>query len=318
MTDKKIQLSKEDKKNLERQLEAKLARKEVIETQLTDVMSGGGAYMALVEALKQNLKTMGAKTLLYTQRVVELRETEFKAEEFVNQYRNLRREYEYFLLPEVKEICTALDIKPDGIEFQDYEKLGKEFMQKRIYRETTTLPSNVEHTKMLNFYKRHIQLRKNLIIMMKKKIEDGCEGLEQAELRVGIFNEERHLETLERRYQKRLDYHNNTFLPIYNADMEECSIYLDKYLQRAKELANIDPTYRLKFLLQEHEANKTNDENLWLFYTALRSRIDEMISTFSETPEQFKDKLHLIQPIRENGGTEKGKGKKKLSAKTDN
>jgi hypothetical protein len=314
MTEKKIELSKKDKEALKATLEGKLARKEVVEKQLSDVSEGGSAYWALIHHLKDSLKGMGAKSLLYVQRVVEIRELEFKAQKFVNDYRVLRREYEYYLLPEIQEICSALDMETDGIEFKDMEKVGADFVKTRIFRETNTLPENVEHSRMLSFYNRHIQLRENLVLMIEKAIEKEDDELKIARLQVERYDEYRHLQTLLRRYEKRMDYHNNKFLPAYNADMEECAIYLEKYLQRAKELSSIDPTYRLRFMLEEYEANKNDSEKLWLFYTTLRSRIDEMTDSFNENPEQFKDKLHLLKPVR----NEKEKGKsKELSTEKD-
>ena len=76
-----------------------------------------------------------------------------------------------------------------------------------------------------------------------------------------------------KRLSERNDYYYNVFKPKFDKEMIEADKYLPLLLERAKELVKLNVDIKLNFLLDEYEKNKSDREKVWLFYTALKSRL---------------------------------------------
>ena len=79
--------------------------------------------------------------------------------------------------------------------------------------------------------------------------------------------------------------------------MIEADKNLESLLERAKEIIKLGIDIKLKFLLDEYEKNKKDREKVWLFYTALKSRLNKIGVEMMKNKSQFKDNMHLAEPI---------------------
>ena len=79
--------------------------------------------------------------------------------------------------------------------------------------------------------------------------------------------------------------------------MEEADKNLELMLERAREIVKLNIDIKLNFLLVEYEKNKGDREKVWLFYTALKARLNRVAKEMRRNKGQFKGKMHLAKEI---------------------
>ena len=100
---------------------------------------------------------------------------------------------------------------------------------------------------------------------------------------------------MRKRLNERKEYYLKTFLPKYKIELAEAKEKLDYYLEIAKEVASLNVDYRMKFLLDEYEKHKNEEENLWLFFTALKTRLKNVQEELQKS--DIKPEIKLMSEI---------------------
>ena len=204
-------------------------------------------------------------------------------------------EYENYIIPEIEKLVS--EEEKNKIEFKDAEKIAKELAHIEIFGSHSKQPDNVELIKVNQDIEKHINLLENLLHSLQEKINSAESDYEKAKLNLEMFQTNLKIVTNQKRLQERLDYYNNNFKPVYDADMKEAEKYLELYLERARDIIKLGVDIKLGFLLQEYEKNKDDQEKVWLFYTALKSRIKKISKEMRRNKSQFKGKMHLAKDI---------------------
>lgn len=293
---KKVKLTADAKIALKKKLEGLLYRKESIEHNLKRFERAGLVYTNYVEKLKAIKSSDPIERDII---LIKIEKYGWEAKEAITTFKKLKREYVYTILPSVEDVTTKLGTDKKSIQFKDIEKEAKELLSKELYLETEKMPANIEHATILSYYKDHIEILDRLIDSTDKALGKESNSLAIAKMEKDIFEYVLQKENLELRLNKRTTYYETIFLPMYNKDMEECEKYFDKYMDRAKEIIKLGVDPKLQFMLSEYEKHKDDKEKLWLFYTSLRTRIDDIIVELMKGSRQDRKQYnHLITPIR--------------------
>jgi chaperonin cofactor prefoldin len=211
-----------------------------------------------------------------------------KAQELSVQHKNTIASYNE-CAQRIKNIMEK-DPTITDIVFQDLKSRAEKMAENEIYGSVGDIPANVEQPKIIDEIKEYISLKEAAIAELEES--------ESAVSSVLAFEYKRHIMTLQKRLNERLKYYNEVFLPIYEKDMKECRRYLDKYMERAKVFADSKIDIHLGVMLTEYKKHKHEKENLWLFYTVLRDRVDkciEHLKTQKDIPSQFRN---YLMPVR--------------------
>lgn len=86
-------------------------------------------------------------------------------------------------------------------------------------------------------------------------------------------------------------------MPIYTVELAEAKEKLEAYYERGCKIAEkqIDP--QLPFILQRYEDHRYEDEKIWLYFGALKSRVNSIIEEINSDKTRYKDLIHLTKPI---------------------
>ena len=211
-----------------------------------------------------------------------------KAQELSVQHKNTIASYNE-CAQRIKNIMEK-DPSITDIVFQDLKARAEKMAENEIYGSVGDIPANVEQPKIIDEIKEYIALKESAITSFEESQNPMSNVL--------AFEYKRHVMTLQKRLNERIKYYNQVFLPIYEKDMKECRRYLDKYMERAKVFADSKIDIHLGVMLTEYKKHKHEKENLWLFYTVLRDRVDkciEHLKSQKDIPSQFRN--YLI-PVR--------------------
>ena len=286
---------------MENKLEKLLYRKEVIEFTLKKYEKGAKINMELCDVIKDKItKDNYDSNYEYWKLKSELIEVEIKAKNYVTSYKNTLREYKDYVIPEIDEEIKQLSKKDqesykESVEFQDYEKNSKDLAIYEIYGATTQTPANVEMPKIIDDIEKHLIVLEEYKIECVKELKTHSDGYWGAKLRKEIFDTINHIQTLTKRLNERKEYYLKTFLPKYKIELAEAKEKLDKYLEIAKEVASLNVDMRMKFLLDQYENHKSEEENLWLFYTALKTRLKNVQEELLKS--DIKPKIKLMSEV---------------------
>ena len=276
---------------MKNKLEKLLYRKNVLEFTLRKYEKGAKVYVEYCENLKLRIKNKDYKNKLECSLIEkELIENEIKAKNYITSYKNSLAEYKDYLIPEIDTEKT----KHTNVEFKDFEKTTKKLSEYELFGETTVKPANVEIPTIINDIENHISLLDRLEDELKKAI-DKSSGLEKVKLEMELFEAQNHHLTLKKRLNNRQEYYYKVFLPKYEIELAEAKKMLPTFLKIAEEIVQegIDP--RLNLLLQEYEKHKDEEDTLWLFFTALKTRLKNIKEELMKTLE--KPKLLLMKTI---------------------
>ena len=206
-----------------------------------------------------------------------------------------QREYNHYLLPQIEEEKTS----QDNINFDSLEKITKQIHKNQFFNNFDVLPANVEIVEINNSLAEHIKILEKL----EKQLAEFKSGdaLEMARIEKDLFDTNLNLLGNKIRLEKRIEYYNNQFLPKYKKELKEAKKYLGEYLAKAKEISTLNIDHKLTFLLSEYDKHKKEDEKLWLFYTALKQRVDSILVELKENTMlgKTKDKkmTKLLTPV---------------------
>ncbi len=276
-------------------LEKLLYRKEST-IRLMNIWSKGiKMYSEYIKECNVVLKNKKSSTLQKVQCEKEIHEAELPLKHYITSFKQAKMEYENYIIPEIEKLVS--EDEKNKIEFKDAEKIAKELAHIEIFGSHSKQPDNVELIKVNQDIEKHINLLENLLHTLQEKINSAESDYEKAKLNLEMFQTNLKIVTNQKRLQERLDYYNNNFKPVYDADMKEAEKYLELYLERARDIIKLGVDIKLGFLLQEYEKNKEDQEKVWLFYTALKSRIKKISKEMRRNKSQFKGKMHLAKDI---------------------
>jgi len=276
-------------------LEKLLYRKEST-TRLMGIWSKGmEMYSKYIDACKEVVDDPKRSVLEIAEAKMNIHEAEIPYKHYITSYKLAEREYNHHILPEIEKVASKEEQK--GIEFADTEKLAKELAHVELYGSHSKRPDNVELIEVNKDIEVHIDLLRELIESSSEIAAKTTDKYLIAKINLDIFKWNLQLLTNKKRLDERNDYYYNFFKPKFDKEMIEADTYLPLLLDRAKELVKLNVDIKLNFLLDEYEKNKSDREKVWLFYTALKSRLKRIAKEMRKNKGQFKGKMHLATEI---------------------
>jgi hypothetical protein len=253
-------------------------------------------YSNLCEAIKTTLKDKKLSKLEKGRLQTELDKAEWEARIFGTNYKSTQREYQHNLMPSIEKIATEDDKK--SIKFIAYEEEADKLAKNEIFGKCVKYPANIEHPQIIDSIKFLIEnLESTNIEIHRKLVNDNLSELEFCKLQKEIFDNDIHIQTLKKRLVNREDYYYNQFMPVYTIELAEAKEKLESYYERGCKIAEkqIDP--QLPFILQRYEDHRYEDEKIWLYFGALKSRVNGIIDEIKSDTTKYKDLIHLTEPI---------------------
>jgi hypothetical protein len=272
-----------------------LYKKQVSESSMEKYAKGFTIYSNLCEAIKTTLKDKKLSKLEKARLEAELDKSEWEARIFGTNYKSTQREYQHNLMPSIEKIASDEDKK--SIKFIAYKEEADKLAKNEIFGKCVKKPANIEHPEILNSIKSLIEILENTNKGANEKLQNDLSLYEKAKLQREIFDNEIHIQTLKKRLANREDYYYNQFMPVYTVELAEAKEKLDDYYQRGCEFAKngVDP--QLPFILQRYDDHRYEDEKIWLYYGALKSRVNGIMEEIQKNPKEYKELLHLTNPI---------------------
>lgn len=292
-------LSNPERATLEEKLQKLLYRKATLEHDIFTRLAGANSYSKYVDAVTGKLDDLKGKNkkdadilrLEMYKNIVTLRE-------LISVYKELQREYEHFIIPSISDTAEKLGIELEGQEMINFAEKANEMVSKEHLNAVELLPANEELPQMIISYRALIELTEKVLDQSKKRLERGdLDELERSKLELFVYTENLRLSVLKRRHNARVEYHEKQFLPVYEKDMAEAKTLLPAYMSRAKEICRLGIDPKLCSMLQQYDSHKDDQEKKWLFYTALRKRVEEIRDYVLLNPDKTKHIQHLSNPI---------------------
>lgn len=270
-----------------------LYRKKMLESAMNKSGQGADAYSNLHTAIEKELsERTDLSELEYNRLEVEKQEVGLKASQHISYFKESKRLYENEIIPKIEELISEED--KSSVVFIDCEKKAEALKKHELYGNTSVKPENVQHIDVIESLKKSISVFENLIDETTSKLKKS-KGLEKAILERNLFDYKLEITNKTKRLNKRVDYYENQFLPIYSKDMKECDERLENYLDIAKQFVTLGIDAKLQFVLQEYEKHKEDDQSLWLFYTALKARLSSIAKNMRRNKGNFKGSMHLAK-----------------------
>jgi hypothetical protein len=273
-----------------------LYKKQVSESSMEKYAKGFTIYSNLCEAIKTTLKDKKLSKLEKGRLQTELDKAEWEARIFGTNYKSTQREYQHNLMPSIEKIATEDDKK--SIKFIAYKEEADKLAKNEIFGKCVKYPANIEHPQIIDSIKFLIEnLESTNIEIHRKLVNDNLSELEICKLQKEIFDNDIHIQTLKKRLANREDYYYNQFMPIYTVELAEAKEKLEAYYERGCKIAEkqIDP--QLPFILQRYEDHRYEDEKIWLYFGALKSRVNGIIEEIKSDKTKYKDLIYLTDPI---------------------
>lgn len=287
-------MNKEEKNS---KLKKALYRKSSAEKGMAVWSKGITIYSDFIDSCKKVTRDLSIDEAVRNEARVKMHEAQIPLNHYITSFKLAQREIEHYILPEIENLTT--EEEREGLAFKDLEKEYEAIAKNEYFVNLEKQPDNVELEGVNKSLAEHIELLEYLIKSAPDRIAAEKDEYEKGKLKIDLFKYNLQLETNKKRLKERLDYYNNQFKPRYDAEMKEAEQYLDKLIERANELVRLQVDIKLPFLLQEYEKNKEDEEKKWLFYTALKTRINNISKEMRKNKHMFKGKMHLAKPIVE-------------------
>tara|TARA_R110002020_G_scaffold44348_2_gene127990 strand:+ start:4588 stop:5508 length:921 start_codon:yes stop_codon:yes gene_type:complete len=298
-TETKTEENSENKKELERLL----YRKHSCETLLPIWSKGITLYTSYIDMLNVKIESKKTAEIDKHKYQVEIYNNRLALDNLITQFKLTQREYKHFLLPKIEKLASEKEKKK--LNFDAIDEVCKTAAQNKIFATKKPNPANVELVEVNQLLDKHVTILEKYSKELQKQLEVEKDLFKISQYQKEMFDISLALTVNSKRLENRIDYYENQFLPAFKSDMAECKKLLPKYLERAKEFIEINIDPKLKFLLDEHSNHKKDEEQLWLFYTALRERVDSIIKELSvnykidfKNSKQKKKFERLLTPLR--------------------
>ena len=252
-------------------------------------------YDAYIKANQEILDHKDSTNLDIIEAKKAIHEAEIPLKHYITSHKLAQREHDHYILPEIEKNTT--EEERESIEFADTKKMVAELAAVEIYGKHEKQPPNVELEGVSKSIQEHIELLQTSVAVSSSHAENTDDALLKAKLNLEVFKMNIQIMSLQKRLEERNDYYYNVFKPKYDKEMIEADEYLPKLLKRAHEIVKLGIDPKLSFMLSEYEKNKEDREKVWLFYTALKSRLKKIGKEMRKNKNKFKGKMHLAQEI---------------------
>lgn len=278
-----------------KKIEQLLYRKEMAEAQMDKYLRGFKVHSALCDAITEKRKSAKLDPYLRAELEVQYDENMHRAKSFSFLFKSVLREYKSILLPQVEKEASEAEKK--GIVFQDYKIRAEQAAANEIWGKATILPANIEHVDEIESIKKQLNLLMDINNALPVKIAEEKDPYQLAVLNKQAYDTEIHIQTLTKRLRAREEYYYNTFLPVFKVELKEAKEKVSAYYMRGLKMAEAGLDIQLQFVLREYEQHRNDDQKLWLYYTALKARIEGIREEIMKDPKRFKQVLHLSREI---------------------
>jgi hypothetical protein len=274
-----------------------LFKKQVSENSMEKYAKGFTIYSNLCEEIKIALKDKKLSKLEKSRLQAELDKSEWESRIFGTNYKSTQREYIHNLMPSIEKIATEEDKK--SIKFIAYKEEADKLAKNEIFGKCIKYPANVELPQILNSIKHLIEILEHTNSELNIILDDidSLSKLEICKIQKELFDNEIHLQTLKKRLANREDYYYNQFMPIYVVELAEAKEKLESYYERGCQLAEKQGDPQLPFILQRYEDHRYEDEKIWLYFGALKSKVNGLIEEINSDKTKYKDLIYLTEPI---------------------
>ncbi len=274
-----------------------LYRKAVLENNLEKFAQGLAVNSNLCDEIKKSLGNDNLSNLDRARLEVEYDKVMWEARIFATNYKTTQRDYQHNVLPIIDMETTEEEKK--SIDFKDLTQEAKELAENEIFGKAVKEPANIEHVEMIESIKNYLKLLKYTSKEITKKLESDkkLSKLDICKLQKELYDTDVHIKCLEKRLSNRIDYYENQFLPVYTIELAEAKEKLDAYYQRGVKLSEAGIDIQLQFVLEKYEEHKNSEERIWLYYTALKARVDSLIEEILSDKVKYKDLQNLTSPV---------------------
>lgn len=274
-----------------------LYRKAVLENNLEKFAQGLAVNSNFCDEIKKSLENDNLSNLDRARLEAKYDEVMWEARIFATNYKATQRDYQHNVLPIIDMETT--EEEKQSIEFKDLTQEAKELAENEIFGKAVKEPANIEHVEMIESIKKYLLILKNKFFEINSILEKPKElkMLEVFNLRKELYDTDVHIKCLEKRLSNRIDYYENQFLPVYTIELAEAKEKLDAYYQRGVKLSEAGIDIQLQFVLEKYEEHKNSEERIWLYYTALKARVDSLIEEILSDKVKYKDLQNLTSPV---------------------
>jgi hypothetical protein len=274
-----------------------LYRKAVLENNLEKFAQGLAVNSNLCDEIKKSLENDNLSNLDRARLEVEYDKVMWEARIFATNYKSTQRDYQHNVLP-IIDMETSEEEKK-SIDFKDLKQQAKELAENEIFGKAVKEPANIEHVEMIESIKNYLKLLKYTAKEIKHRLERDkrLKMLEICKLQKELYDTDVHIKCLEKRLNNRTDYYVNQFLPVYTVELAEAKEKLDAYYQRGVKLSEAGIDIQLQFVLEKYEEHKNSEERIWLYYTALKARVDSLIEEIKSDKVKYKDLQNLTSHV---------------------
>jgi hypothetical protein len=261
------------------ELEKLLYRKKSCEKLMSIWHTGIKAYSVFLDEQNKIIDSESKSKIEKSTARVIIYDNELKLNNFITQYKLTKRELVHYLLPKIEEIAT--EEEKEKISFdEDYAEPS--LRQNTYFQKCKQNPANIELAEVNKLLFDHIVVLEAYREEIIKQLKNPLNDYQYAELNKKLFDVELNIMSNEKRLNDRMDYYHEQFLPKFNSDMKEARKLMPKYLAKAKSIIELNIDFKLKYLLEEYDKYKDDEEQLWLFYTALRARVQSVQKELKE------------------------------------
>jgi len=264
------------KRKREQRLKGLLFKKTILENQLKVSRIGADTSCAYMKAIEDKMKEVPENSFEWHKLKYEKLKVERIASDYIADFKEFQKNYEDGLIMEIQQVTEREQFNEIGFHY--VKEQAEELAKYELFGKVCVKPANVELVEVNKQIEEYIECLQNLTTETQSVLENdkSLSAYDRAKMEKELFEYSLHLQAQQRRLNKRLEYYNEQFLPVYEKDMQECNEKLDRYLEIAKKVMElgIDPT--MNIMLGEYEKHKDEKEQLWLFFTALRTRLNSI------------------------------------------
>lgn len=276
-------------------LEKLLYRKESTEKLMGIWNKGMQMYSEYLAACKEVANDESRSVLERATAKKDIHEAEIPYKHYITSWKLAEREYFNHIIPEIEKVASKEEQM--SIEFADAKKLMEDLVHIELFGSHSKMPDNVELLEVNKDLEIHIALLKEMIESTSDLMNSTKDKHLKAKCGLDLFKLNLQLASNHKRLSERNEYYYKSFKPKYDLEMIEADKYLEASLERAREIIKLGVDIKLGFLLEEYEKNKGDREKVWLFYTALKLRLERIGKEMKKNKKQFKGKMHLAEPI---------------------
>lgn len=282
------------KRKREQRLKGLLYKKTILENQLKISRIGADTSCAYLKAIDQRMKDIPEKSFEWLKLRYEKLNVERVASDYIADFKEFQKNYEDGLIIEIQQVAEREEFNEIGFHY--IKEQAEELAKYELFGKVTVKPANTELVEVNKQIEDYIECLKNLATETQAILENDktLTAYDRAKMEKELFEYSIHLQAQQRRLNKRMEYYNEQFLPVYNQDMKECDKKLNTYLDIAKKLIDLKIDLPLQYMIEEHEKHKDDQEQLWLFFTALRTRLQSIAKYVSRNRKKFPKAVDVL------------------------